>query len=79
MGTFSLISKANFSVLRSTQVFDASVVNAQRERARKENPEWFNDPPGIPKPSTSDKTVMDFKNIRFDSTLSKEEFRFTRK
>ena len=73
------VAKEDFSILRATQDSDASVLNAQRERARKENPAWFNDPPGTPKPSISSKTVVEFHDMKFDASIPTEEFNYTKK
>lgn len=70
------VAKRNFSILRATQDSDASVVNAQRERAQKENPAWFKDPPGTPKPSISSKTIVTFRDVTFDLSIPKGEFNF---
>jgi hypothetical protein len=73
------IAKANFSILRATQVSDAAVLNAQRERAHKENPAWFNDPPGTPKPFISSKTIVDFTDVIFDALIANADFKPAKK
>jgi len=73
------IAKADFSILRATQDSDADVLNLQRERAQKENPALFNDPPGTPKPSISSKSVITFHDVTFDAFIPNEEFNNTKK
>lgn len=68
------IAKDDSAILRATQVSDAAVVNAQRERAHKENPAWFDDPPGTPKPSLSSRTITDFADVTFDAPLDAAAF-----
>lgn len=72
------VSKADFSIVRATNDAEASVVNAQRERARKENPNWFKDPPGTPKNTFSSKKVIQFQEVKFDSPIAKDDFRFVK-
>ena len=73
------VAKTDFSILRATQVSDAAVLNAQRERAHKENPAWFNDPPGTPKPFISSKTIMDFTDVVFDAPIENADFNAAKK
>ncbi len=70
------VAKADFSIMRAIQNFDASVVNAQRERAKKENPAWFNDPPGTSDLSVSWKLVIEFQNLKFDEPISQGDFKY---
>lgn len=50
------------------------MLNAQRERAHKENPAWFDDRPGTPKPCLSSRTITDFADVTFDAPLDAAVF-----
>lgn len=74
-GIYTLdVAKDDYAILRAIQVSDASVVDAQRERAHKENPAWFDDPPGTPKASISSRTTTDFTDVIFDAPLKEADF-----
>lgn len=74
-GIYTLdIAKDDSAILRAAQVSDAAVLNAQRERAHKENPAWFDDPPGTPKPSLSSRTIINFTGVTFDAPLAATAF-----
>jgi beta-lactamase regulating signal transducer with metallopeptidase domain/tetratricopeptide (TPR) repeat protein len=68
------VRKSDHAMLRAVNVFKADVVDAQRTRAHKENPAWFNDPGGPIKTMVSDTAITEFKNIVFDQPLKDEDF-----
>ena len=78
-GIYTLdISKKASAILRATQDSEAAVLNAQRERAHKENPAWFNDPLGPQKTFLSSGTVTDFKNVVFDVPIGSVSFKLAK-
>ena len=68
------VRKSDYAILRAVDVFKADVVDAQRTRAHRENPAWFNDPGGPMKTNVSDTATTEFKNIVFDQPLKDEDF-----
>jgi beta-lactamase regulating signal transducer with metallopeptidase domain/predicted Zn-dependent protease len=74
-GYYSLdVRKSDHAIVRAVDVSQADVVDAQRTRAHKENPAWFNDPGGPMKTMVSDTATTEFKNIVFDQPLKNEDF-----
>ncbi len=63
------VRKRDNAIIRSIDVSKADVVDAQRQRAHRENPHWFNDLGGPMKTYISTTTVMEFKDVVFDQTL----------
>lgn len=68
------VRKSDNAILRAVDVSKADVVDAQRTRAHKENPAWFNDPGGPMKTMVSDTAITEFKNIVFDQPIKDEDF-----
>jgi beta-lactamase regulating signal transducer with metallopeptidase domain/tetratricopeptide (TPR) repeat protein len=68
------VRKTDHAIVRAVDVFKADVVDAQRTRANKENPAWFNDSGGPMKTMVSDTATTEFKNIFFDQPLKDEDF-----